>query len=187
MSNKVKFGFKKVYYAPITEDANGVETYATPVELPGAVSMSLSPAGDMTEFYADDHNFFSDDNNNGYDGTLELALVPDDFKIACLGMVKDSNGIIIETATAVNTPFALLCEFTTDDKARRFVFYRCMATRFDVGANTKGESIEVQTETLNLKIRPDSNAHVKGETSEEAQPTVYNNWYSSVYTSVVSG
>lgn len=186
MANKVKFGFKKAYYAPISEGANGVETYGTPVELLGAVSMSLSPSGDTTEFYADDGIYFSDENNNGYEGTLELALIPDDFKIACLGMTKDSNGVISENAVAVNTPFALLCEFTSDEKARRFVFYRCMAARPDVGASTKGESIEVQTETLNLKIRPNSSGAVKAETCADTQTTIYNNWYSTVYTTVES-
>ena len=187
MSNKVKFGLKNVYYATITEDGQGNETYATPVAIPGAVSMSLSPSGDTTEFYADDGLYFSDENNNGYEGTIEFALIPDSFKIACLGMTKDSNGVIVENAIAVNSPFALLCEFTSDDKSRRFVFYRCMASRPDVGATTTGESIEVQTETLNLKIRPNNSGIVKSSTSAETGTSVYNNWYSSVYTSVVSG
>lgn len=183
---KVKFGLKNAYYAPITEGENGAETYGTPVAIPGAVSMSLSPSGDNTEFYADDGLYFSDENNNGYEGTMEFALIPDDFKIACLGMTKDTNGVIIENATAINSPFALLCEITGDEKGRRFVFYRCMASRPDIGANTKGESAEVQTETLNLTIRPNNNGVVKASTTADTQTATYNSWYSDVYQSVAS-
>lgn len=180
MANKVKFGFKNCYYAPITVSDNAV-TYGTPVQLKGAVSMSLSASGETTEFYADDAVYFSDINNNGYEGTLELALIPDDFKIACLGATKDSDNVLIEGSTKVNTPFALLCEFTGDEKARKFVFYNCMASRPDVASNTKGASIEVQTETLNLTIRPNADGIVKAETSETTTTGVVEGWYNAVY------
>lgn len=185
MANKVKFGFKNCYYAPISESL-GVVTYGTPVQLQGAVSMSLSPSGDTTEFYADDGIYFSDVNNNGYEGTLELALVPDDFKIACLGATKDTNNVLIEDAGTVNTPFALLCEFTGDEKARKFVFYNCMASRPDVASTTKGESLEVQTETLNLTIRPDAHGIVKAETGETTTVGIDEAWYNAVYVTTSS-
>ena len=181
MANKVKFGFKNCYYATITEGAGGTITYGTPVQLRGAVSMSLSPSGETTEFYADDGLYFSQPNNNGYEGTLELALIPEDFKIACLGATKDTNKVLTEDATRPNTPFALLCEFTGDDKARRFVFYHCMATRPDVASTTRGESLEVQTETLNLTIRPNADGVVKAETGDETATATYEGWYSEVY------
>lgn len=179
--NKVKFGFKNCYYATITEGNGGAITYGTPVQLKGAVSMSLSPSGDTTEFYADDGLYFSDVNNNGYEGTLELALVPDDFKIACLGATKDSNNVLVESSTKANAPFALLCEFTGDDKERKFVFYNCMASRPDVASTTKGASIEVQTETLNLTIRPNADGIVKVETSEQTGTSTLEDWYTAVY------
>lgn len=181
MANKVKFGFKNCYYATITESDN-VITYGTPVALKGAVSMSLSPSGETTEFYADDSLYFSDVNNNGYEGTLELALVPDDFKVACLGATKDANDVLVEDSTKINAPFALLCEFTGDDKERKFVFYHCVASRPDLAGATKGESIEVQTETLNLTIRPTADGIVKAETSETTPTATLEGWYSAVYT-----
>lgn len=186
MANKVKFGFKNCYYATITE-SDGDITYGTPVQLKGAVSMSLTPSGDTTEFYADDSLYFSDVNNNGYEGTLELALVPDDFKIACLGVTKDENDVLVEDSTTVNAPFALLCEFTGDDKERKFVFYNCMASRPDLAGTTKGESIEVQTETLNLTIRPTADGVVKAETSETTPTATLEGWYSAVYTAEDEG
>ncbi|MCQ2911886.1 MAG: phage tail protein, partial [Clostridia bacterium] len=88
---KVKFGLKNCYYAKITESG-----YATPVRLPGAVSLTLSPVGETSEFYADDALYFGEKVNNGYDGSLELALIPESFRKDCLGEVLDSNNVLKE-------------------------------------------------------------------------------------------
>lgn len=178
---KVKFGFKNCYYATVTE-TEGVYTYGTPVKLAGAVSMSLDPSGDTTEFYADDSKYFSDENNNGYEGSLELAMIPDSFKKDILGETEDANGVMFEKSTVVNKPFALLCEFTTDTKARKYVFYNCMAKRPTVGATTKGENVDVQTESLDLVIRPNLDGVVKASTNDSTDATTLNGWYTQVYT-----
>lgn len=180
MAKKVKFGFKNCYYATATE-SGGSYTYATPVKLDGAVSISLSPSGDNTEFYADDSLYWSDENNNGYEGTLELALVPDDFAIACLGVTKDTNNVLTENATSTTSPFALLCEFTNDDGATKFAFYNCHATRTDINGQTKGENKEVQTETLNITIRPRADGLVKNKTTDTTTSGVLEGWYTAVY------
>ena len=51
--NKIKFGIKGCYYAVATIAANNSATYGTPVALPGAVNLSLSPQGETNSFYAD--------------------------------------------------------------------------------------------------------------------------------------
>ena len=180
---KVKFGFKNCYYATITESGGGI-TYGTPKKLAGAVSMSLQASGDKTEFYADDSLFFSDENNNGYEGTLELAMIPDDFLKDCLGNTLDTNNVLGENATNVNSPFALLCEFTADDGAIKYVFYNCMASRPDIAGNTKAATKEVQTETLNITLRPRStDGQVKNRTTATTTSGIVSGWYSSVYES----
>lgn len=180
MAKKVKFGFKNCYYATVTENG-GSYTYGTPTKLNGAVSISLSPSGDNTEFYADDSLYWSDENNNGYEGTLELALVPDDFAIACLGVTKDTNNVLTENATGTTSPFALLCEFTNDDGATKFAFYNCHATRTDINGTTKGENKEVQTETLNITIRPRADGLVKVKTTDTTTSGTLEGWYNAVY------
>ena len=156
---KVKFGLKNAYYSKITE-SEGVVTYATPKALKGAVSMSLAPVGESLEFYADNEMYFGENVNNGYDGTLELALIPEDFKQDILGEVVNDDGVAEENATATQNSFALLVEFTLDDGERKFAFYNCKASRVDIASSTKTATKEVNTETLNLTIRPDANGIV---------------------------
>ena len=177
---KVKFGFKNCYYAKITE-TGGVVTYGTPKQLKGAVSMSLSPSGDKTEFYADDSLYFSDENNNGYEGSLELALIPEDFATDCLGYTLDENNVLVENANNITTPFALMSEFTADDGAIKYVFYNCQATRPDLNGQTKAETKDVQPETLNITIRPRADGLVLGHTTSTTSSQIADAWYNAVY------
>lgn len=154
MANKIKYGIRNVYYAVATEGAGGALTYATPVALPGAVSMSIAAEGESTPFYADDVVYYQGVANNGYSGTLELALIPDSFRKDVLGELEDDNDLLVEKADVTPAEFALLFEFQGDDKATRHVFYRCTCTRPDVAGSTKEASIEPQTETLNISALP---------------------------------
>lgn len=176
MAKKVKFGFKNLYYAPITESG-----YGTPKQIPGAVSMTLSKSGEDVDFYADDVDYFRESVNNGYEGSLEIALIPDDFKTDCLGFSVDSNGVLVENANGTQKPFALLCETTNDEGATRYAFLNCMASRPEISSTTKTETKEVQTETLDIKITPNADGIVLYSTTEEVDSTVYNGWFTEVY------
>ena len=185
MANKVKFGFKNAYYATIDESGDTI-TYGTPKRLEGAVSMTLSASGDDVEFYADDSLYFGESVNNGYEGSLELALVPEDFKKDVLGEVLDSNNVLVEDATVSPKPFALLCEFTANDGAIKYTFYRCTAKRPNLEGTTKGATKEVKTETLDLMIRPRNDGKVKVSTVNLTDTTVIDNWYTEVYEETIS-
>ena len=182
--NKVKYGLTNVHYAIATIAADGSATYGTPKRIPGAVNLSLDPSGDAVNFFADDIKYFSQTPNAGYSGTLEVALVPDEFKVDVLGFKVDSNGALVEDANAISKPFALLFEFQGDDKATRHVIYNNTASRPSVAGNTKEESIEVQTETLNLTSGmiyvPSLDTNVP-KTSVKKDQTPYANFFSAVY------
>ncbi len=139
MGNKVTFGLKNVHYATFTKDtATGAITYDAPIKMPGAVEISLEPRGDMVEFYADDMLFYSAPNNQGYDGTLSIANIPEQFAIDALGEVKDDTDMVLtEKTNAKPKPFALLFEFDGDVKATRHVLFNCNANRPTVGSTTK--------------------------------------------------
>lgn len=176
MAKKVKFGFKNVYYAAITDDG-----YETPKKLNGAVSMSLSKVGENVDMYADDVSYFRESVNNGYDGTLEVAKISQDFLTDILGYTVDTNGIIVENANAVSKNFALLCEFTTDDGAEKYAFLNCSASRPDISSTTKTSTKEVQTESLEISIRPNADGIVRYTTGDDPDETVAAGWYSAVY------
>lgn len=149
--NKVKYGLKNVYYAPITAEAvDGTPTYGTPVAWPGAVNLSLDAEGDSSAFRADNIDYYVTASNNGYSGSLETALIPDHFRKAILGEKEDSAGMIVEDAEAAPVPFALLFQFEGDHKATRHVMYKCVATRPSVASETTDETIEPVTEEIDL-------------------------------------
>lgn len=185
MSNKIKYGLKNVHYSPITEsqDGNIVDiTFSTPIPILGAVNLVLSPVGDTTPFYADNVEYFTAIANNGYDGTLEMALVPDSFKVAVLKEVIDANKVQFEENDKQPAPFALLFEFEGDMKATRHIMYYCKANRINIESSTKGQSIEPKTETLNLTCRSlPGTAIVKAKTTAETDPETYEGWYEQVY------
>lgn len=181
---KVKYGLKNVYYAMATIATNGSATYGTPKKLPGAVSMSVDPAGEQITFYADDIAYFVSGGNTGYTGTLELALITDDFRKDALSEDNSQTGVLIEKADGVSKPFALLFEFTTDDKAQKYVLYNCIASRPNVSGNTKAETTEVSTETINITASSIYNAVldaniVKAKADETA--SAYATWTSAVW------
>ncbi len=186
MSNKVKFGLRNVKYSKITI-SGGVETYATPVPIPGAVNIALAPAGDTAEFYAVDSLYFTQANNQGYTGDLEIALIPEAFMLDILGMTVDDNEALIESADAATSAFALCFEVQGDTKGRKTWLYNCTCARPNQDAATKEKGITPSTDKLSLIVAPRvSDKKVKvslvlGDTNE----TAYNSFFTTVYTEVL--
>ena len=181
MGNKVKFNICNVHYAPITIGTDGTVTFATPVAMPGAVSLSLDPNGEPESFYADGIEYYTINNNMGYDGDLELAMIPESFRTDILKETADSNKVLVEDANSETGAFALLFEFDGDVKKIRHVLYNCSASRPKIESKTNEESREVQTETLSIKARPLSSGYVKAKTGDNTTDATYNDWYKAVY------
>ena len=184
-NNKVKFGLKNVHYAPLTL-TGGVPSYDTPIPIPGAVSMSLSVNGEPENFYADDGVYYVINNNMGYEGDLEIALIPESFRTGPLGEALDGNNVLVERSDTQLAPFALLFEFDGDQKHIRHVLYNCTASRPSIEGNTKEETLEVKTETLTIKAAPLPDGKVKAKTGDSTDSTVYEGWYGSVYVASTS-
>lgn len=182
MANKIKYGISKCYYAVATDDGTGTLTYATPVALPGAVSLSMDAQGDTNTFYADNIAYFTSTANNGYQGDLELALLPNDFREDVLGETLDAKGFYVEKANAPTVEFALLFQFEGDESATRHCMYRCVASRPATNGSTKEESIEPQTESLTITAMPRVNDElVKARCPYSASTSsAYATWFSAV-------
>lgn len=185
--NKVKYGLSNVHYAKATIASDGSATYETPVPIPGAVSLSLSAQGSNEPFYADNIKYYITASNTGYEGDLEVALIPESFRKDILGEIETSDGVIIEETDAVATPFALLFQFEGDDKGTRHVMYNCTATRPNVEGETKEESTSVKTETMTLSCASVYNAVlgkniVKGRClNDGTSASKYATWNNAVY------
>ena len=184
--NKVKFNICNVHYALITVDEDGDVTFGTPVAMPGAVSLSLEPNGEPSNFYADGYAYYTISNNMGYEGDLELAMVPESFRTDVLKESLDDNSVLVESANVETANFALLFEFDGDVKKIRHVLYNCSAARPNIESATNEEEIEVQTETLAIMAAPLANGYVKARTGDSTTDTVYTGWYTSVYMPTVT-
>ena len=180
--NKVKYNLKNVHAAILTKGDDGTFTYAKPVAIPGAVSLSLDAEGESSPFYADGIVYFRSSSNNGYSGDLELVLIPEWFRTDILQEEKDSNGVLIERSDVTESVyFALLFEFDGDINAIRHVLYNCTVARPTIESSTKEASIEPGTETLSITADPREDGLVKSRTGDETTTATYNNWYKNVY------
>lgn len=180
--NKVQFGLKNVHYAPYEETSEGI-VYDKPIPIPGAVTLTLEPRGELAEFYADNMIYYSAAANDGYDGTLAIATIPEQFAVDALGEEKDDDdGVLTEKADARQKPFALLFEFDGDVRATRHVLYNCSANRPTVGGETTTNVKEPQPNELTFiaSARP-GDLKVKTKTTADTTEEVYNNWYKEVY------
>ena len=136
---------------------------------------------DCTSGYADDSVYYMVSNNNGYSGDFELALIPESFLTDVMHEVEDANGVIAENKDVEPEHFALLFEFSGDQRKIRHCMYYCSATRPSVSGSTKEDSTEVQTETLSITATPLPSGLVKVKTGTNTSEETYNNWYNAVY------
>ena len=180
-ANKVKYGLKNVYVAPLTENDAGIISYGTPRRVPGAVNLSLPPVGETTPFYADDIEYFTSITNNGYEGNIEFAIIPDWFKAMYLGEHVDTNNVYTEIAGVQPSRFAMMFEFDGDKRKVRHVLYNCKANRPNVDGETKKNTTEPKTESMPLIVKPLPDMTVKARTNENTPDSVYNAWFDDVY------
>lgn len=151
-NRKYRYGLANTHYA-LYDSSTG--EYGALKDLPGAVSLSLSTeGGDSSDFYADNGIWATfAGTNGGYSGDFEFANLPDEVRADLLGeIVDEATGIQFETTNAEPPEFALVTEVITNEGTMAFAFYNVKASRSELNANTKGETPDVDTETLPLRI-----------------------------------
>lgn len=179
--DKVKFGIKNVHVFPIENVVNGVPTYGTSIPVPGAVSFSLDAQGDIEPFYADNIVYYQSSANNGYEGDLEIALIPDDVWTQIFGYVADANGVITESASIEGKAFAMTFEEDGDQTGTKFVLYNCTATRPSRELNTIEETKTPTTQTMTVSAAPLASGSVLAMTTATTPEGVKATWHESVY------
>ena len=184
-------GLDKLYYAKITEAANGEETYEKPVQLAKAMSADLSVELAEATLYADDGA--AEIVKEFKSGKLTLGV--DDIGSAAAsdltGATIDANGVIVSTSEDGGTPVAVgFRAKKANGKYRYFWLYR---VKFGIPAAnmaTKGDSITFSTPTIEGTILRRNKADTRGKHPWKAEVTEGDtsvteetivNWYNEVY------
>ena len=197
-ANKVKYGLKNVHYALVTETVatDGTDaitsSYGSLKALAGAVSLSMSSSASRSVFRADNEDYFVSYGQGGYEGTLEVARVNEDFLKDVLALKEDTDKILVEDSDAFKTVnyFALVFEFDGDQRETKHCLYKCSASRPDIASQTTGEggSTDPQTESLSITAVPraDADKYIHIQTQESTSTAVSAAWYTAVPTPTFS-
>ena len=184
-------GLDKLYYAKITEDKDGNETYETPIPLAKAMTADLSVELAEATLYADDGA--AEIVKEFKSGTLSLGI--DDLGAAIAsdltGATIDSDGVIISTQEDGGAPVAV--GFRAKKANGKYKYYWLYRVKFGIPATnlaTKGDSITFSTPTIEGTILrrnkiDGANKHPwKAEATEgdaKVSADIIANWYKQVY------
>ena len=178
--NKVRFNLKNVHYAVLT--LGTTPTYATPVAVPGAVSLDLSAEGDTSNFYADGIVYYRSIANNGYSGTLEMARIPDQMmQDVWLDTIGSTSKVLTESVASQPKSFALLFQVDGDADEELYVLYNVSGTRPNIGSQTNEESKEPQTQSTDIAAIPLPDGLVMARTTNGTPTATKTGWFSTVF------
>ena len=121
-------GLDKLYYAKITEDENGNETYATPVQLAKAMNADLSVELAEATLYADDGA--AEIVKEFKNGTLSLGVDDVGASVASdlTGATIDANGVVVSTSEDGGDPVAVGCTVSSSVSPPRTLLPRATAS-----------------------------------------------------------
>ena len=180
--NKVQFNLKNVHYAKILTDTATSATFDTPVAVPGAVSLSLSQVGELKKFYADGIVFWQGASNNGYEGDLEIARIPDQMMVDIWGMTKaETENVVVENVNDEQSPFALLFQIDGDQNNQLYCLYNCSASRPGIDAATNEEAKEPKPQKVSFSSVPLANGNIKASTAADTTEEVRTGWFTNVW------
>lgn len=188
-------GLDKLYYATITEDKDGNETYGTPVQLAKAISADLTVELNEATLYADDGQ--AEAVKEFKSGTLSLGIddIGSEAAAALVGAVVDNNGVLISGGEDTSKYVAI--GFRAKKANGKYRYYWLYRVLFGVPATnlaTKGDSITFSTPTIEGTIfrrnkKDGKNKHPwKAEVNEtDSNSAIIDAWYNTVYEPVFGG
>lgn len=188
-------GLDKLYYATITEDKDGNETYGTPVQLAKAISADLSVELNEATLYADDGQ--AEAVKEFKSGTLSLGIddIGSEAAAALVGATVDKNGVLISGGEDTSKYVAI--GFRAKKANGKYKYYWLYRVLFGVPATnlaTKGDSITFSTPTIEGTIFRrnkvdglDKHPWKAEVTESDTNATVINAWYTAVYEPTYEG
>ena len=182
-------GLDKLFYASITEDKDGNETYGTPVQLAKAISADLSVELNEATLFADDGQ--AEAVKEFKSGTLSLGVddIGTEAAAGLVGATVDKNGVLISGGEDAAKPVAI--GFRAKKSNGKYKYYWLYKVLFGVPATnlaTKGDSITFSTPTIEgtifrrNKVDGKNNHPWKAEVTEsDTNQSVISKWYTEVY------
>lgn len=184
-------GLDSLYYAPITEDEKGEETYGTPKVLAKAIKADLSVELAEAILYADDAA--AESIKSFKNGKLSLGV--DDIGIEkakdLTGASVDDNGVLVSSTEDIGQYVAVgFRAMKSNGKYRYFWLYKVQFGVPATNLQTKGDSISFQTPTIEGTIMRRNKADGKGHHPWKVEVTegdtgtkisVLTSWFSEVY------
>ena len=184
-------GLDKLYYAKITEAANGDETYAAPVSLAKAMSAELKIDINEATLYADDGA--AEIVKEFKSGTLTLGIDNIGAAVASdlTGSQIDDNKVLVSQSENGGQPVAIgFRAKKSNGKYRYFWLYRVIFGIPATNLATKGDSISFNTPTVEgtifrrNKLDGQGKHPWKAEVNEDdvsVLPATITGWYTAVY------
>ena len=184
-------GLDKLYYAKITEDLSGNETYGTPIQLAKAMKADLSVELAEATLYADDGP--AEIVKEFKSGTLSLGI--DDIGVTAAEDLTratlDDNNVVVSGSEDGGSPVAVgFRAKKSNGKYRYFWLYRVVFGIPATNLATKGDSITFSTPTIEGTVvrrnKLDGNGKHpwKSEVNEDdasGPASVITGWYTQVY------
>ncbi len=184
-------GLDRLYYAKITENENGEETYDTPVPLAKAITAELSVELAEATLYADDGAAEVVKEFKSGTLTLGVADIGVDAAEVLTGATLDDNKVLISTSEDGGAPVAIgFRAKKANGKYWYFWIYRVKVGIAATNLQTKGDSITFSTPTIEGTVmrrnKPDGQGKHpwKAEVSEDdpgVSPETITGWYTEVY------
>ena len=184
-------GLDSLYYAKITEDANGDETYSFPIKLAKAMTAELSVELAEATLFADDGA--SEIVKEFKSGMISLGI--DDIGVTAAqdltGAKIDNNHVVVSTSDDSCEPVAI--GFRAKKSNGKYRYYWLYRVKFGIpGASlqTKGDSITFSTPTIEgtvmrrNKVDGLNNHPWKSEVNEDdssVSSSTISGWFSEVY------
>lgn len=182
-------GLDKLYYAKITEDANGNETYGTPTQLAKAISAEISVEVNEATLFADDGQAEAVKEFKSGKVTLGVDDIGHEVAADLIGATVDENGVFVSSSEDAAKPVAIgFRAKKSNGKYKYFWLYRVLFGIPGTSLATKGDSITFQTPSIEGSIfrrnkADGANGHPwKAEITENAtNASTVNSWFNTVY------
>lgn len=177
-----KIGISNLHYAvQTTEDtASTAAVYGTPVAVPGMVSADVTPASNTATLYADNGPYETANTLGEITVSLDLADLPLEVQAALLGHTLTSGQL--DSKTDDVAPYvALMFEYLLGSGKKRCVkLYKGRFSEPAESAQTKGENVEFQTNTVEASFVQLKNTKLWKSTKDFDADASTATWYTSV-------